>query len=270
VEDDQIRPEEDTVRVEIRGAVAEVILDRPPVNAVSVGMYGELTAVFLELSARDDVHAIIMRSGSPRLFCAGADIREKVESPSPAETADGYRQRLARTCYEAILDCAVPTLAAVNGYALGAGAVFAACCDIRYAATDARIGLPEINAGRCGGGRHLMRLIPQGKTRLMYFTGEPIDAAEAYRIDLVQEMCQPELLLDDVRQLADRIAAKSPLGLRMAKRALNESESLPVRDGYAHEQTYTLQLGQNPDAAEAARAVLEKRTPVWSWPTTRV
>lgn len=242
-------------------------MNRPPVNAVSAGMYEELIAVFRGLSRREDVHAVILRS-AVRMFSAGADMRDQARPPSPAETSDEYRQRLAKMCYDAILDCAVPTIAAVNGYALGAGAVLAACCDIRFAAADAHLGLPEINAGRCGGGRHLMRLIPQGKTRLMYFTGEPIDAAEAFRVGLVERVCEPASLLPEVRELAGKIAAKSPLGLRLAKQALNDSESLPVREGYGREQTYTLRLAATPDAAEAARSVLEKRPPVWSWPAS--
>ncbi|WP_405970530.1 enoyl-CoA hydratase-related protein [Streptomyces sp. NBC_00988] len=259
----------DDVRLEIDGPVAEVILDRPPVNAVSVGMYQALTETFLTLSEREDVHAVLLRSANPRIFCAGADIREAGTSPDPAETPNEYRQRQARTCYEAVLDCGIPTIAVINGQALGAGAVLAACCDIRFAARDARIGLPEINVGRCGGGRHLMRLIPQGKTRLMYFTGESLDAEEAHRIELVQHVAEADGVLADARALARRIAAKSPQGLRLAKQALNDAESLPVREGYAREQEYTLRLAASPDAAEAARAVLEKRDPVWAWPAVR-
>jgi enoyl-CoA hydratase len=253
------------VRVETRGAVAEVILDRPPVNAVTVEMYETLVTVFRDLSARTDVHTVLLRS-AVRLFSAGADIKQPVEPVSESESAAERRQRMARTCYEAILDCTLPTIAVVNGAALGAGAVLAACCDIRYAAADVRIGLPEINAGRCGGGSHLMRLLPQGQVRLMYFTGDPVDAAEAHRIGLVQRVFEPDEVLERARELAARIAAKSPLGLRLAKRALNEAEDLPVRPGYAAEQVYTLRLGDHPDAAEAAKAVLEKRAPVWSWP----
>ncbi|WP_262700725.1 MULTISPECIES: enoyl-CoA hydratase-related protein [Streptomyces] len=258
-------PTEHGVRLETHGPIAEVVLDRPPVNAVTVEMYERLVTVFRGLSSRTDVHAVLLRS-DVRMFSAGADIKQPVEAVSPSEDAAERRQRMARTAYEAILDCALPTIAVVNGAALGAGAVLAACCDIRYAARDARIGLPEITAGRCGGGSHLMRLLPQGQVRLMYFAGEPVDAAEAHRTGLVQRVAGTEEILAEARELAGRIAAKSPLGLRLAKRALNEAEVLPVRPGYAAEQVYTLRLGAHPDAAEAARAVLEKRAPVWSWP----
>lgn len=255
-----------TLQLHVDGPVAEVVLDRTPVNAVSLKMYEELTTVFRDLSQRTDVHAVILRSANPKMFCAGADIRETVDAISPAESVFELRQRWARTCYEAILDCAVPTIAVVNGHALGAGAVLAGCCDIRFAAADLSIGLPEINAGRCGGARHLARLIPQGRLRMLYFTGEPMDAEEALRLDLVQYVGKDGDELEQARALAAKIARKSPLGLRLAKRALNESEAMGVREGYAHEQKYTIRLAQSPDAQEAAAATLEKREPRWSWP----
>jgi enoyl-CoA hydratase len=257
------------IRTETHDRVAEVVLDRSPVNAISAGMYASLIAVFGQLSAREDVNVVILRSAHARIFSAGADIKERLDAPSIAESASEYRQRLARACYDAILDCALPTIAVVGGVALGAGAVLAACCDIRLASTAARFGLPEISAGRCGGGRHLMRLIPQGKTRLMYFTGNEIDAAEAQRIELVQAVYPVGEEVEPARALARKIAAKSPYGLRLAKRALNESESLAVSEGYAREQRYTLRLNQHPDAAEAAQALLERRDPVWQWPEVR-
>lgn len=254
----------DLVTVEDHGKVAEVVLDHPPVNALSVDLYGELIRVFRSFSSRDDVHAVILRSANERIFCAGADLKETLPDMVSFEPSDEYRQRLARTCYEAILDCAVPTIAVVEGLALGAGAVLAACCDIRLASDSARFALPEITVGRCGGGRHLMRLVPQGKVRMMYFTGEPIDAQEAYRVGLVERV-HAEGVLEEARTLAESIASKSPLGLRLAKRALNDAEDMAIRPGYAQEQSYTLKLGRTADAKEAASAVMEKRAPVWTW-----
>jgi enoyl-CoA hydratase/carnithine racemase len=255
----------DMLRVEYHGRVAEVIIDRPPVNAVAVDLYSALISVFRSFAKQDDVHAVILRSANDRIFCAGADLKEILPDNVSFEASDEYRQRLARTCYDAVLDCALPTIAVVKGLALGAGAVLAACCDIRFAGESAQLGLPEITVGRCGGGRHLMRLVPQGTVRLMYFTGEPIDAVEAQRVGLVERVYADGAVLQEARTLAEKIACKSPLGLRLAKRALNEAEDMPVRAGYAHEQQYTLRLGRTADAKEAASAVMEKREPVWSW-----
>lgn len=253
------------INVTTRGRTVEIVLDRAPVNAIAVETYEALTVAFRETSKRTDIHAVILRAEG-KLFSAGADLKQPADSDSLAETGPERRQRIARTCYEAILDCSLPTIAVVQGAAMGAGAVLAACCDIRYASTEATFVLPEIRAGRCGGGRHLMRMLPQGETRLMYFTGEPLDAEDAYRFGFVQRIATHDRVLDKARTLADSIAEKSPLGLRLAKQALNEAEVLPVKAGYAAEQKYTIRLAEHPDAAEAARAVLEKRTPAWSWP----
>ena len=253
------------IRVTQRGRVAEVVLDVAPVNAISAAMYEGLTRVFRGFSARTDINVVLIYSALERGFSAGADIKEAFDADGGGTSSVEQRQRLARDCYEAILDCAVPTIAVVHGFALGAGSVIPACCDVRIGADDASIGLPEINAGRCGGGRHLMRLIPQGTTRLMYFTGDPMDAAEAFRVGYLQAVHPRERVLEEARSLAAKIAAKSPLGLRLAKRALNESEVLDVRAGYRCEQVYTVELAAHPDAAEAAAATLERREPVWTW-----
>ncbi|TGQ26036.1 enoyl-CoA hydratase-related protein, partial [Mesorhizobium sp. M00.F.Ca.ET.216.01.1.1] len=128
----------------------------------------------------------------------------------------------------AVYRCAIPVIAAINGPALGAGSVLATVCDIRIAASHARFGTPEINVGRCGGAAHHGRLIPQGALRRMYFTGEPISAQEAFRLGLVDQVVASEELMPSALELASKIAAKSPLGLRYAKHALNDIESMAL------------------------------------------
>ena len=130
-----------------------------------------------------------------------------------------------------------------------------------FRSENATFGLPEINVGRCGGGAHVGRLIPQGALRRMFFTGRPIDAREAYRTGLVDEVVAPIELLPAARRLAETIAAKAPLGLRLGKEALNAVEWMPVEDGYALEQKYSTRLMATEDAREAARAAIEKRAP---------
>jgi enoyl-CoA hydratase len=252
------------VRVELAGRIAEVVLDRPPVNAFSTDMYSSLAHAFRALSEREDVSVVLVRSASEKVFSAGADVREiqrVVEGGDPE--LDIRRQRFARELFEAILQGAQPSIAVVNGPALGAGAVVAACCDLRYASTRATIGLPEINVARCGGGRHMMRLLPQGIVRQMYFTGQPLKAAEAAHFGAFNAVLEPGQELEAARAVALTIASKSPLATRLAKQALNGSEPLPVAEGYALEQTFTLRLGGSADAVEAARAFLDKRPPVW-------
>ena len=252
------------ILVQTSGKVVTVTLDCPPVNALTVAHYRELTTIFDSLGRGDDpgsdVNCAILAARGEKAFCAGLDLNEFLTWPADQ---DHVRALAARELFRAVRQCAIPTIAAVNGAALGTGCVLSACCDIRIASDQARFGLPEINVGRCGGGAHVGRLVPPGLLRLMYFTGEPISAAEAHRSGFVERLVAPEALMDTAVALAGKIAAKSPLGLRMAKQALNGAEFLPVEEGYALEQTFSTRLLGTEDAREATRAVLEKRKPAF-------
>lgn len=248
------------ILVETSGKVASVVLDAPPVNALTVARYLELADTFDELGRRNDVHCAIFTARGSKAFCAGLDLHEFATWPAER---DHERAAAARRTFAALRKCALPVIAAVNGPALGAGCVLAACCDIRIASERATFGLPEINVGRCGGGAHVGRLLPQGMLRRMFFTGRPIGAQEAWRVGFVDEVVPPERLLEAAQELAAVIAAKSPLGLRLGKQALNEAEALPVEEGYALEQGYSTRLLHTEDAREAARSVIEKRAPVF-------
>jgi len=248
------------IQVDKADKIATITLNRQPVNALTSALYEELGRIFATLDDERDVNCAILLSSCERAFCAGKDLKEflaaKVED-DPANAA------IVRRTFSSILNCPIPVIAAVNGPALGAGAVIASVCDIRIASRKATFALPEINIGRCGGGAHLGRLIPQGTLRRMFFTGQPIDAQEAYRIGLVDALVEPHELTDAARTLAATIAAKSPLGLRIGKRALRETEQLPLEEGYAREQAYSTELMHTEDAREATRAVVEKRAPVF-------
>jgi enoyl-CoA hydratase/carnithine racemase len=246
------------ITVETAGKVVVVTLDLPPVNALTLARYQELTEIFTAIGRRDDVHCAVLAAQGTKAFCAGLDLKEFATA---AADDDAERARIVRETFAAIQTCAIPVIAAVNGPALGAGCALAAMCDIRIASERATFALPEINVGRCGGGAFVGRLIPQGMMRLMFFTGEPISAWEAHRVGLVEQVVTPRRLEPTVRDLAELIASKSPLGLRLGKQSLNESEALPVHDGYRVEQGYSTRLLRTDDAREATRAVLEKRPP---------
>jgi enoyl-CoA hydratase len=236
-------------------------MDHAPVNALTSALYAELGDTFLKLVARDDVSVVVLRSGCDKAFCAGKDLNEFLGATIEDDPASAYN---VRRTFEAIRHAPVPVIAQVDGPALGAGCVIAACADIRVASTRARFGMPEINVGRCGGTAHVGRLITQGAMRLMWFTGEAIEAQEAYRIGLVQRVVEPDALDETVAALAATIAKKSPLGLRVGKKSMNEAEELPVDIAYAHEQRYSTQLMHSDDAREATRAIVEKRAPVFT------
>lgn len=248
------------IQVDIADKIATVTLNKQPVNALTSQLYQELGDVFDRLSNERQINCVILQSASAKAFCAGKDLKEFLAARVEDDPANAA---IVRRTFSAILNCAVPVIASINGPALGAGAVIASVCDIRVAAKTATFALPEINVGRCGGGAHLGRLIPQGALRKMFFTGQPIDATEAYRIGLVDQLVESNELTDAVRKLAETIAAKSPLGLRIGKKALREAECLPLEEGYANEQRYSTQLMHTEDAREATRAVVEKRAPVF-------
>jgi len=250
------------VRVELADRVAVVTLDRPPVNALSSGFYEEIGDALGRIGADQAVSVAVLRSASQRAFCAGADVTELAAlSGADAEQADTRRQLLARRVFGQLLDLPQPTIAVLDGPAIGAGAVIASCADMRVGSPRASFSLPEVAVGRCGGGRHLMRHLPQGVVRRMFFTARPLPSEEALRYGFLDAIYDRAELDEAALARAREIAAHSPLALRLGKAALNESEQLPVQDGYAVEQRYTLRLARSADAREALAARREKRAP---------
>lgn len=249
------------IRIETNGAVATVTLDSPPVNALTLARYQGITDAFRELGARSDLNCIVFTARGSKAFCAGLELHEFIAA---TVEEDPHRASVVRETFATIRHCPIPVICAVNGPALGAGNVLAAVCDIRIASDRATFSMPEINVGRCGGGAHVGRLVTQGALRLMAFSGEQISAAEAYRIGLVEQVVSPRRLMPTAYDLANLIASKSGIGLRMMKEALNKIEDMPVDEGYPIEQSYSTKLMATEDAREAARAVVEKRAPVFT------
>jgi len=249
------------IDIEKSGGVAMVTLNRPPVNSLTLALCEHISEAFEGLGTSNDVNCVVFTGAGTRAFCAGFDFQEFLEA-KPEETSK--RTLATRRMYSSIYNCAVPVIAAVNGPALGAGSVLASVCDIRMASETARFGMPEINVGRCGGAAHHGRLLPQGVVRRMFFTGQPISAVEAYRIGFLEQVLPTGELISAAREMAAVIASKSPVGLRCGKKALNEIEDLPFEQGYAVEQAYTEKLRDTEDAKEARRAVMEKRSPVFT------
>ncbi|MBE3638793.1 enoyl-CoA hydratase-related protein [Mangrovicoccus algicola] len=248
------------IDISFTGQVAEITIDVAPVNAITLANYAEIGEAFDAADTWEGINCIILTGAGTRAFCAGLDLKEFLAATVAEDPA---RARIVRRCFKSIRDCALPTIAAVNGPALGAGTVLASVCDIRLASETAKFGTPEVNIGRCGGMAHMGRHLPQGLLRKMFFTGEPIDAQEAWRFGFVQDIYAPDQLMAEARALAAKIAAKAPLGLRIGKQSLNQIEFLPVDEGYQIEQQFSTQLMKTEDAREATAAVVEKRKPVW-------
>lgn len=234
-----IPPFED-LTLEIADRIATLSIDRPPANALRTRTYEELRAALLHLYVDDEIRVLIVRSANPRFFCAGADWGEL---PMPADV-DMARQDLAHEVFSLLQHFRFPTIASLSGWVLGGGCALAASCDIRVATPTVQFGLPEINVGRAGGGRHLMRLLPQGAVRRACLTGQPISALDAHRLGLIDELTDDVEALPTVTwQLAREIADKDSLALRLAKQSLDLVEDMSVLDGYRIEQQFTLRLG---------------------------
>ena len=252
---------DELVRYEVNNFVATVTLDRPPVNAFNLALQNRIIEVFDRLSDDPSVRSIVF-TGAGKAFCAGADIKER------AGRVFGHGERWThnrsvRECFYAIMECKKPVVAAINGPALGGGLALIASCDILVASTQALVGLPEINVGLLGGGRHAMRLFGHSLTRRMMLTGYRVTGAELYRLGVVEACVEPEQLMPTALEFARDLASKSPTAIRLAKAALNTIEELSLRDGYRFEQNMTAQLQGHPDSREAMRAFAERRAPLF-------
>ena len=161
------------------------------------------------------------------------------------------------------MECRKPVIGALNGAALGAGLAVAASCDILIASEKASLGLPEIDVGLMGGGRHAMRLFGHSLIRRVMLTGYRVPGEELYRRGIVEACVPAEELMDAAMDLARTIAAKSPVASRIAKHALNTIEEMSLRDGYRFEQNMTYDLSSYEDSKEAMLAFAEKRAPVF-------
>lgn len=241
--------------------VAVVTMARPPVNALNREIREELVRTIDALQDRDDVRAIVLTARGS-VFCAGADIKEK-QALGGTEGDHLRANRLTREAFYCIHDSSKPVIAAVNGAALGAGFVMAACCDMIFAADEAVFGMPEIDVGLGGGASILQRILPESKMRRMMLTGERIPAAELYRLGAVEACVPRSELLPAALEVAAAIATKSPAAVRTIRDAFVTVAALPMREGFRIEQKYTTELSKTADAAEARRAFFEKRKPVF-------
>lgn len=238
----------------ITNGIAELVINQPPVNALDSAGWHALADEINRLGRSDGVNVIVIRAEG-RGFCAGVDIKELNAHPERIVdvNAGNYRS------FEAVHRNPVPVIVAVHGFVLGGGIGITGAADIVVAADSATFGVPEVDRGAMGGGAHLQRLFPVQKVRMMYFTGEPIDAAEAYRLGAVEKVVPVEQLRDTALDIAAKIAAKSPAMIRLAKESLNGVEDGNLEDKYRWEQGFTLQAYTEKDSAETRKAFVEKR-----------
>lgn len=249
------------LRVQREGHVAVLTLDAPPVNALTRILNDELTEALDIVSETPEIRAVVL-TGAGKVFCAGADLKGRADNIRHPGDLMAHARR-TRECFHAIRECAKPVVAAINGAALGSGLAMVASSDILIASERATLGLPEVDVGLLGGCSHAMRLFGHSRLRRMALTGYRVGAEELYRLGIVEACTTPDELLPRALELAQTIAAKSPVSTRMGKHTLNVIEDMSLRDGYRYEQDMTAAIAKTEDAQEARRAFLEKRAPVF-------
>jgi enoyl-CoA hydratase len=240
----------------VQDGIAEVVMDNPPVNALTVAGWFELADVVRSLGDDRDVRAVILRAEG-RGFNAGVDIKEM-------QATEGFDALIGanRGCYAAfaaVYECAVPVIAAVNGFCLGGGIGLVGNADIIVAASDATFGLPEVDRGALGAATHLARLVPQHKMRAMVYTAATATAQELHHFGSVLKVVEPDELRPAAIEVAREIATKSPTVIRAAKESLNGIDLWDVKRSYRFEQGFTFELNLSGVADEARDAFVDKR-----------
>ena len=241
--------------------VGLITINRPEaLNAMNTETVNELRDLLKEIDQDEAIRCLIL-TGEGRAFCSGGDINEESEK----NVITGYE--FSRNCME-VLDqmehFRTPVIAAINGYALGGGLEFALACDIRIASKTAKLGSPEITLAVIpgwGGTQRLPRLIPVSKAKQLMFTGDSVSAQEAYRIGLVDEVSEPEVLMADALRMAEKIAHWGPLAMKYLKTAVNDGLQCDLQRGLQIEAALFAQLYGTEDQQEAMHAFLEKRPP---------
>jgi len=238
----------------ITDGIAELVIDRPPVNALNDAGWHALADEIQRLGSEPDARVIVIRAEG-RGFCAGVDIKELDQHPEKIVSVNRGNYR----SFEAVHRNPLPVIVAVHGFVLGGGIGITGAADIVVASEDATFGVPEVDRGAMGGGAHLQRLFPVQKVRMMYFTGDAITAAEAWRLGAVERVVPKAELREAALEIARKIAAKSTAMIRLAKEALNGIEDGNLENKYRWEQGFTLQAYSEKDSAETRRAFVEKR-----------
>ena len=246
------------------GYIAELALDRPEaMNAVSTQLAADLVAACAELSADQGVRVVLVVSTSSKAFCVGADLKERRSFTD----ADLMQQRpVARAAYGGVLNLPMPTIAVVEGFALGGGLEIALSCDLIIAGSAAVVGLPEVSVGVIpgGGGTQLLtRRVGWSRAAGMIFTARRVTASEAVALGVVDEVVEAGTARGRGLELAGQIAANSPVGLRQAKRAMRLGSDVDLATGLEVEDGCWRATAFSGDRAEGVAAFVEKRPPVW-------
>jgi enoyl-CoA hydratase/carnithine racemase len=244
-----------------RGAVSQIELDNQPLNLVTGEMMERLDAVLDELARDRDVRAVVVTGAGERAFCAGSDVKE----------FEGLAGRVAqgkllyeKYVYRKLAELAVPTIAAIEGDALGGGLELALCCDLRIASARARLGMPEVRLGvipGSGGTQRLPAVVGPARAKELILVGELISAERAEQIGLVNAVVGEGEALAAATDMAQRIAQRGPVAVREAKRLIERARDLDLDAGMAAELDASDRVFASDDMLEGARAFFAKEPP---------
>jgi enoyl-CoA hydratase len=250
------------IKIEQEGVTAILTLHRPDVlNALNAELKEETAKALKELNRDPNILVIIMTGSGEKAFSAGADLNElkKLTAVEGLERSlSGQKLSLQMESLDK------PIIAAINGYALGGGCELALACDIRIASEKAKLGQPEVNLGIIpgfGGTQRLPRVVGKGKAMELILTGDIIDAQEALKIGLVEKVVPPEKLMETAKEMAQKIASKGPIAIRLSKKAIHEGLQMDLDRGLALESSYFGAVCSTQDKLEGISAFLEKRKP---------
>jgi enoyl-CoA hydratase/carnithine racemase len=250
-----------TVEFSVAGGVGTITLNRPAkLNAVTKAMSADLLALVERVADDRDVRVLVITGAGERSFSVGSDIGEVDAYPDPWE----FRNR--RDYCDALRALRIPVVAAVNGYAYGGGLELALSADIRLASATASFAAAEIKLGWIGGGgvsALLAATVPASDAALLLLTGDPVDAAEAYRMGLVSKVVPPHELADAAQSVAGIIAARPPIAAQSAKANLLAARTMGREAAIQYEREMQAICMGTRDAAEGRRAFAEKRPPVF-------
>ncbi|MBB5343906.1 enoyl-CoA hydratase/isomerase family protein [Tunturibacter empetritectus] len=258
----------ETLLCEVKDQVARVTLNRPQVlNALNTQVFNDLEAVFSTLAADPAVRVILLTGAGEKAFAAGADIKELAAIDA---TAGEAKARRGQGVFRLIETCGKPVIACINGFALGGGCELAMACTIRLASDTARLGQPEVKLGLIpgyGGTQRLPRLVGQPMALKLLLTGEMINATEALRIGLVDEVLpadNTDKLMERAEALAKTIVAMAPLAVAACLHAVRDGSEIGLEQAIDMEAKIFGRLCGTSDKEEGTKAFLEKRAAVWT------
>lgn len=250
-----------SILVERHNRVGVITLNRPQaLNALNGELLGELLQALSDFDSDDEIGAIVI-AGSDKAFAAGADIKQ-MASASVVDMLNGTFVEL----FDGLMQIKKPVIAAVSGYALGGGCELALACDLIVASETARFGQPEVTIGvipGAGGTQRLARVVGKALAMEMVLNNRMLTAAEALQFGMVNRVVSSDRWLEEAIALAEEIASRAPLAVRLGKEAVNRAFELPLGEGLAAERRLFYSLFATQDQKEGMAAFIEKRKPNW-------